>query len=325
MRVLIGFDGSDEAAIVLGDDLERAGLPVAAELLIVSVFDAWLPPEPSAGADVPQVVKRHRAAVLAEVDRLRVRAEREADRLRAAHPRWRIAVEASADAPAWAIIRRAEMPFGHGSDARPDLVVVGSHGKGGLKRLLLGSVSHKVVSELRANVRIARHSPRPKGAPPRIVVGVDGSEHALAAIDAIAARPWPVGTAVRVAAFEPVVDASAAYGPPLYLWGGGDPLGAEAMAAAMSAEDLGGARIAGESADRLRSRHRDLSVETVVRRGDPKRGLVQEAAEWEGGADLLVVGAKGARGIERFVLGSVSTWVATHAGCSVEIVHSPTR
>lgn len=323
MRVLIGFDGSDEAAIVLGDDLERAGLPVAAELLIVSVLDAWLPPEPSAGDEVPQVVKRHRAAVLAEVDRLRVRAEREADRLRAAHPRWRIAVEASADAPAWAIIRRAEMPFGRpsggSSDARPDLVVVGSHGKGGLKRLLLGSVSHKVVSELRQNVRIARHSQRPKGAPPRIVVGVDGSEHALAAIDVIAARPWPTGTAVRVAAFEPVVDASAAYGP---LWGG-DPLGAEAMAAAMSAEDLGGARIAGEAADRLRSKHRDLAVEMVVRRGDPKHGLVQEAADWDEGADLLVVGAKGARGIERFVLGSVSTWVAMHAACSVEVVHHP--
>jgi nucleotide-binding universal stress UspA family protein len=93
------------------------------------------------------------------------------------------------------------------------------------------------------------------------------------------------------------------------------------MAAAMSAEDLGGARIASHAADRLRSKHRDLAVETVVRRGDPKRGLVQEAADWDGGADLLVVGAKGARGIERFVLGSVSTWVAMHAACSVEVVH----
>jgi len=40
------------------------------------------------------------------------------------------------------------------------------------------------------------------------------------------------------------------------------------------------------------------------------------------GADCIVVGAAGVRGIERFLLGSVSTAVAMGAHCSVEIVHA---
>ena len=40
-----------------------------------------------------------------------------------------------------------------------------------------------------------------------------------------------------------------------------------------------------------------------------------------GGADCIFVGARGVRGLERFLLGSVSTTVATNAHCSVEIVH----
>jgi nucleotide-binding universal stress UspA family protein len=39
-----------------------------------------------------------------------------------------------------------------------------------------------------------------------------------------------------------------------------------------------------------------------------------------GDADLIVVGSHGYRGFKRFLLGSVSQAVASHAKCSVEIV-----
>lgn len=38
------------------------------------------------------------------------------------------------------------------------------------------------------------------------------------------------------------------------------------------------------------------------------------------GADLIVLGSRGKKGVERFLLGSVATKVAAHAPCSVMIV-----
>ncbi|HEY6331288.1 MAG TPA: universal stress protein, partial [Blastocatellia bacterium] len=63
---------------------------------------------------------------------------------------------------------------------------------------------------------------------------------------------------------------------------------------------------------------KDLKVTAVTVKGFPKEVLVDEADQW--GADLIVVGSHGYRGITRFLLGSVSQAVASHAHCSVEIV-----
>jgi nucleotide-binding universal stress UspA family protein len=57
--------------------------------------------------------------------------------------------------------------------------------------------------------------------------------------------------------------------------------------------------------------------------GHPKQVLLDEAEKW--GADLIVVGSHGRRGLDRFLLGSVSQAVALHARCSVEIVRVPKR
>jgi len=67
------------------------------------------------------------------------------------------------------------------------------------------------------------------------------------------------------------------------------------------------------------------SVSTVVKPGDPKYALIDLADDWEEEgtktADCIFLGARGVRGVERFLLGSVSTAVAMNAHCSVEIVH----
>jgi nucleotide-binding universal stress UspA family protein len=70
------------------------------------------------------------------------------------------------------------------------------------------------------------------------------------------------------------------------------------------------------SADKLREAGLNASV--VLKRGNPKYTLVEEAESWR--ADSLFVGAKGARGIDRFLLGSVSATAAARAHCSVEVV-----
>jgi nucleotide-binding universal stress UspA family protein len=50
----------------------------------------------------------------------------------------------------------------------------------------------------------------------------------------------------------------------------------------------------------------------------PKNVIIEEADQTD--VDLIVVGSHGHRGIERFMLGSVSEAVALHAHCSVEVI-----
>jgi len=73
-------------------------------------------------------------------------------------------------------------------DWRADLIVVGSHGRSALTRLVLGRVSQQVATESRCSVRVARHVTARGHTPMRIVIGVDGSRGAEAAVDAVALR-----------------------------------------------------------------------------------------------------------------------------------------
>jgi len=75
------------------------------------------------------------------------------------------------------------------------------------------------------------------------------------------------------------------------------------------------------AAERLRSAGFEAS--TSVREGDPKAVILDCATEW--GSDLIIVGSHGRKGVDRFVLGSVSEAVARYARCSVEIVRPLTH
>lgn len=75
--------------------------------------------------------------------------------------------------------------------------------------------------------------------------------------------------------------------------------------------------------DRLRSGKAGakLKVSTKVVAGSPKQTILDEAEAFN--ADLIVLGPHGGGRIERFLLGSISLAVVTHAKCSVEVVRRP--
>ncbi|HEX8844720.1 MAG TPA: universal stress protein [Pyrinomonadaceae bacterium] len=141
----------------------------------------------------------------------------------------------------------------------------------------------------------------------KILLAVDGSEYSAAAAEAVATRPWPSGTTVRVlTAIEPVVP------PAAELWYDvGGNLERARQELTTHAEQL----TAGV-AERLRAS--GLSAETAVRDGDPRSVIVDEAQDWS--ADLVVIGTHGYTGIKRWLLGSVAQAVVSHAPCSVEVV-----
>jgi nucleotide-binding universal stress UspA family protein len=76
------------------------------------------------------------------------------------------------------------------------------------------------------------------------------------------------------------------------------------------------------AADAQRLREAGLHAEVLIRRGNPADQLLEEANTW--GADCIFVGARGTRGMDRLLLGSVSSAVAARAHCSVEVVR-PTK
>jgi nucleotide-binding universal stress UspA family protein len=61
-----------------------------------------------------------------------------------------------------------------------------------------------------------------------------------------------------------------------------------------------------------------LKATGTVENGDAKSKILEAAKNWR--ADLIVLGSHGRKGLEHFLMGSVSEAVARHAGCSVEIV-----
>src|SRR5688572_18453198 len=205
MKILIAYDGSACAEAAL-DDLQRAGLPADAEALVVSVAEVWLPPPPLSAYEVVEAARDvHSAAELqrryakgsravADAHELALRAQ---ERLQRNFLDWKVLAEASLGSPAWEVIMKAD-------EWKPDLVVVGSHGRSALGRFVLGSVSQKVLAEARSSVRVARGRVEVEPSAARIVVGVDGSPDSDAAVREVAERRWPAGTEVRlVTAFEP--------------------------------------------------------------------------------------------------------------------------
>jgi nucleotide-binding universal stress UspA family protein len=68
-------------------------------------------------------------------------------------------------------------------------------------------------------------------------------------------------------------------------------------------------------------REAGFKTSELVDFGDAKTTIIDHATKWP--ADLIVLGSHGWKGLNRFLLGSVSDAVARHAPCSVEIVRVP--
>ena len=142
----------------------------------------------------------------------------------------------------------------------------------------------------------------PSNSPVRIVIGVDGSPGAEAAVRAVTGRSWPASSEARVIG---VLDSMM--------------VTAMEQNEEVDQDEWAWARKRVEASEET-LRVSGLIVSSVVKEGDPKQVLIDEAEQWE--ADCIFVGARGLRSFERFLLGSVSTAVVARAHCSVEVIRS---
>lgn len=197
-----------------------------------------------------------------------------------------------------------------------DLAFVGSHGHGGFIRFFLGSVAKAVVENSACSVEIVRHprsdadhpdhrADEPRGRM-RILLATDGSEFSLRAARSLAERPWPDQSEFRiVSVVERVIPAA----DPWYAAG--------AVARRRNEVSAKNCEEAVSAAEQIVVKT-GFKTETAVLDGNPKKRIVEDAAEW--GAHLVVVGSHGRRGLTRYLLGSVSEAVAMRAYCSVEVI-----
>jgi nucleotide-binding universal stress UspA family protein len=200
-----------------------------------------------------------------------------------------------------------------------DLIVLGSHGRTGLDRFLMGSVSDAVMRHAHCSVELVRIPPlhevaKRAGGPQngrftRILLAVDDTEFSQAATRLLDEQVLLPQTEIRVLY---VIE------PPTLLatrkMGGYDPeLDRVWQSQTEQAEVL-----VAKVAETFRGKR--LKVTTCVTQGDPRSKILDEAREWK--ADLIVIGSHGRTSFARFLMGSVSDAVARHSHCSVEVVRT---
>jgi nucleotide-binding universal stress UspA family protein len=185
------------------------------------------------------------------------------------------------------------------------LVIVGTHGRTGIKRWWLGSVAERTARLSPCSVLVARGD-FPAHGFERIVVGMDFSPHAFAAL----------AEARRLVAPGGHIDVLHCWQMPLGFAPPDGPvtLVPQELEVALVKELDESCRAFAEA-----SRREGIHVSLKVIEDSPASGLEQWAKEHH--AQLAVTGSHGRRGFRRWVIGSVAETVVRHAPCSVLVVH----
>jgi nucleotide-binding universal stress UspA family protein len=190
-----------------------------------------------------------------------------------------------------------------------DLIAVGTHGRTGIKRFLLGSVAERVVRLAHCSVLVARPTTEAQGGYTRILVPTDFSPTAERALAA----------ALTTAAPGATIDL-------LHCWQL-PPLAGVYYAPVKAVDDVydGVRKSITESVEaaskELLDKHKGAGVTLNFHAVEESaaHGIQQwlETHSYE----LVVTGSHGRRGVRRFLLGSVAESTVRHAPCSVLVVH----
>jgi nucleotide-binding universal stress UspA family protein len=195
-----------------------------------------------------------------------------------------------------------------------DLVVMGTHGRSGFDRLMLGSAAEKTLRASRVPVLIV--PPRTPEAP---AFSRDAFRHVLCAVDFSQDSARALGYAVSLArraggdlTLVHVVE-------PIPL--GYDPMGG------VTFDTAGYEKAVAESARRQLQQFipedlaRTSGVDTVVTQGKAYREILRIASERD--VDLIVLGVHGRNAMDRLVFGSTTEHVVRRGTCPVLTVPAP--
>jgi nucleotide-binding universal stress UspA family protein len=295
MRVLLATDFSEHASVA-AQLVRDLALPTSSIVRVIHVIE----PVTTVGVFAPNAIVMINEAAERQAREQAVRVAKEV-----ARP----GVEA---AGVIGFGRAADVILAEAEDVKPDIIVIGNRGRGGIRSALLGSVSAEIVDRAPCPVLVAR-VPRVSS----VILAEDGSAFASAGARVIRDIPALAALPIRVVS---VVDA------PFPML----PYDPTATAVAVNAyreyeEGLVTMRAshAGYARDRAGSlKDAGIAATWEQREGDAAAQLIEAAQQL--GADLIVIGSRGQTGLTRLALGSVARSVLFHAPMSVLVVH-PTK
>ncbi len=204
----------------------------------------------------------------------------------------------------------------HVEELAPDLIVMCTHGSGGLRDFIFGSMAQRVIGRRKTPVLLIR--PKEGGAEPpfacrRLLVPVDGDAGHEQGLPVAAELAAVCGAALRLVF---VVHT------PETLSGQGAATRRLLPGAMRAVLDM-----AQEDAEKYLSRHvaalsaTGLTVKAECRRGDPAAAIVEAARS--DGTDLIVLGTHGKAGMDAFWAGSISPKISARSRLPLLLVPVP--
>jgi nucleotide-binding universal stress UspA family protein len=170
-------------------------------------------------------------------------------------------------------------------EIQPDLIIMGRHGYTGLARLLMGSVTARVIGHSPCNVLVV-----PQGVTlsfQRLLIASDGSPYGEAAWREALSLAQRMGSALIGVSVAPA--------------DGDIPLATKVVRTL-----------------ELEAEKQGISLDTLIPMGRPDEAIVK-AAEFKE-ASLIVLGSHGGTGLKRLLMGSVAERVIGHTPCAVLVV-----
>jgi nucleotide-binding universal stress UspA family protein len=189
---------------------------------------------------------------------------------------------------------------------RPDVIVTGTHGRGGAAHLLLGSVAERIVREAPCSVMVVRRRGR-KGGP--VLAALDSSP---AAVGVASSAAW---IAERMRARLLAVHAMPAAVIPDPVAGGLVTPVYRRVAA------IGRRQVAKELLEKLRKGRVPIDQRAlIVKEGRPQDAILETVRKLR--PALTVTGTHARRGLARILLGSVAEAVVRRAGLPVLVIRA---
>lgn len=263
--LLVATDGSEFAKTAVRGAINLAGI-CSSKLIAISLVKTNLEFE----SVVPQVIEKEEKEAREHLESIKNEASSKGILCET--------IISLSDEPYYDIVNQA-------SKSKANIIIMGTHGRTGIKRLMMGSVTAKVIGHAPCNVLVLPLDAKVECR--NVLIATDGSKYSDAAASVA------IGIAKRCGSNLAVISVASS--------------DSEISSASANVKKVTDA-----------SENESIKTEPIVTRGTPYEVITATAKKKK--ADLIVMGSHGRKGFERLLMGSVTERVIGHSEAAVLVV-----